>query len=75
VPFGFIRDPKEASKLQDNDSSDQLTNLTSEIKAYLDIIVPTRPLLAPPVIMQRLPVSNLMVSWILPVAMSTWTLS
>merc|ERR1719250_437436 len=41
----------------------------------LDMMVPTRPLLAPPVIMQRLPVSNLMVSWILPVAMSTWTLS
>merc|ERR1740123_1716191 len=40
-----------------------------------DMMVPTLPVLRPPVIMHRLPESNLMVSWILPVAMSTWMLS
>lgn len=39
------------------------------------ITVPTRPKLRPPVIMHKLPDSNLMVSVILPVAMSSWTVS
>ena len=39
----------------------------------LDMMVPTLPVFLPPVTMHRLPESNLIVSWILPEAMSTWT--
>lgn len=36
------------------------------------MMVPTRPVLRPPVTMQRFPESNLITSWILPEAMSSW---
>merc|ERR1712062_451120 len=41
----------------------------------LEIIVPTRPALAPPVTMQRLPTSKVMMSCTLLVAKSSWMLS
>ena len=42
---------------------------------YLEIMVPTRPALAPPVTMQRFPTSKVMMSWTLLVARSSWMLS